>query len=70
MPVVLSASPAIWQSYINVLLNNIPHRSKYLAIMNGLLLHILKLGHLKYLKDLLKILLKVVRNITKEVLPF
>ena len=35
----LSASPAIWQFYINAILHSIPDRSKYLTIMDGLMLH-------------------------------
>ena len=58
MPMGLSASPSIWQSYINAIHSSIPDRSKYLAIMDDLLLLILKHSHLKYLEDLLKALLK------------
>ena len=54
----LSASPAIWQSYINAILSSIPNRSRYLAIMDDLLLHNLKHSHLKYLEDMLKALIK------------
>ena len=54
----LSAHPAIWQSYINAILRSIPDRSKYLAIMDDLLLHSSKQGHLKYLEDLLKAFLQ------------
>ena len=46
-----STSPAIWQSYINAIFSSILDRSKYIAIMDGLFLHISKHGHLKYLKD-------------------
>ena len=46
------------QSYINVFLSSIPDRSKYLAIMDDLLLHSSKHGHLKYLEEVLTVLLK------------
>ena len=58
MPVGLSASPAIWQSYINAISGSIPDRLKSLAVMDDLLLHSLKHDHLKYLEDILKALLK------------
>ena len=54
----LSASPAILQSFINAFLSSIPGRSKYLTIMDYLLLHSSKHSQLKYLKDFLKALLK------------
>ena len=45
MPLELSTSPAIWQSYKYAILSNISDRSKYLAIMDDLLLHSSKHGH-------------------------
>ena len=56
MPSALCTDPAIWQSY-----SSIPYRSRNLAIMDDLLLHSSKQGHLKHLKDLLKALLKSVK---------
>ena len=49
----LNASPAIWLSYINVILGSIPDRS----VIDDLLLHSSKHGHLKYLEDPLKALI-------------
>ena len=54
----LRTNPAVWQSYINAIPISKPDRSKYLAIMDDPLLHSSKHGHLKYLEDLLKALLK------------
>ena len=54
MPMGLSTSPAIWQSYINAILSSIPDKSKYLAIIDDPLLHSTKHNHFKYLEDLLK----------------
>ena len=54
----LSTSPAIRQSFINAFLISIPDTSKYLKFVDDLLLHSSKHGHLKYLEDLLKELLK------------
>ena len=53
-----SLCPAIWQFCINAILSSKLGRSKYLAIMDDLLLHSSKHGHLKYLKHLLKTLFK------------
>ena len=58
MSMGMSASPAIWESYINAVLSNIPATSEYLAITDDLLLHNSKHSHLKYLGDLLKVLFK------------
>ena len=60
MPMALSAGPVIWQSYINAILSSVPDKSRYLAIMDDLLLHCSKPGYLKFLEDLLKALLKAV----------
>ena len=54
----LSASPAIWKSYINAILNSITDRSNYLVIMDNLLMHRSRHSHVKYLEDLLKALFK------------
>ena len=58
MPMELSANSAIWQSHKNAILSSIPDRSKYLVIIDDLLLHSPEHSYLKYLKDLLKALLK------------
>ena len=47
MPMGICAIPAQWQSYISAILIGIPNRSKYLAIMDDLLLHSSKHSHLK-----------------------
>ena len=58
MLIGLSTSPAIWQSHIHAILSTIPDRSKYLAIVENLFLQVEKHVHLKYLEDLMKVLLK------------
>ena len=47
MPNGLSARSAIWHSYTNAILSRRPDRSKYLAIMDDLLLNSSKHSHLK-----------------------
>ena len=54
----LSTSPAILHSHLNNILWSIAVKSKYLAIMDDLLLLISEYCHLKYLGDLFKVLFK------------
>ena len=59
MPMGLNISPAIWQSYINVILDCLQTRKYCKAIMDDLLLFTLsKLSHFDKLEDLLKALRK------------
>ena len=53
----LSVSPAIWQNFINKVLNEIPDRQHHLAIMDDCLVHSKKRDHLKHLTALFKALL-------------
>ena len=57
MPMGLSVSLVVWQSYKNAILGNIPDRPKYLAIMINIVVQS-KHSHLKYLDNLLTVLLK------------
>ena len=66
MSMGLIANPAILQCYINDILCSIPDISKYLAIMDDLLLHRTKYGLLKYFEVLLKTLLKNVLKISPK----
>ena len=59
MSMGLNISPAIWQSYINAILDSLQGRKYYKAIMDDLLLFtISKTTHLAKLDDLLKALWK------------
>ena len=59
MPLGLSISPSIWQSYINTILNCLQSKKYCEAIMNDLLLFSpSKSSHITKLEDLLKALLK------------
>ena len=59
MPMELSISPSIWQSYINAILDCLQSRKYCEAIMDDLLLFTpSKETHMKKLEDLLKALLK------------
>ena len=59
MPMGLNISPAIWQSYINAILNCLQSRKYCEAIMDDLLLFtLMKSSHFDKLEDLLKALHK------------
>ena len=50
----LSVSPAIWQSFITQVLDEIPNRQHYLAIMDDCLIHSKRKDHLEYLTNFFK----------------
>ena len=54
----LSVSPAIWQNFINRVLDEIPDRKHHLAIMDDCLIHSKGKEHLKHVTALLKALLR------------
>ena len=55
----LSVSPAIWQNFIQKVLQEIPeHRRNHLAIMDDCLVFSKKKSHLKHLTDLFKALIR------------
>ena len=72
MPVGLNISPAIWQSYINAILECLQSRKYCEAILEDLLLFTpSKTTHLAKLEDLLKALCKNgLKNSPKEVSTF
>ena len=49
----LSISPQVWITYIENLLEGIPNRQAYIAIMDDLMLHGLKVDHMQLFKQLL-----------------
>ena len=50
----LSVSPAIWQNFINKVLDQIPERKHHLAIMDDCLVHSKEKDHMKHLEALFK----------------
>ena len=53
LPMGLSMSPQVWITYIENLLEGIPNRQSYIAIMDDLMLHGLKANHMQLFKQLL-----------------
>ena len=49
----LSISPQVWITYIENLLEGIPNRQSYIAIMDDLMLHGLKSDHMTLFEHLL-----------------
>ena len=53
LPMGLSISPQVWIKYIENLLEGIPNRQSYIAIMDDLMLHGLKSQHMTHFEHLL-----------------
>ena len=53
LPMGLSISPQVWITYIENLLEGIPNRQSYIAIMDDLMLHGLKSDHMVLFEQLL-----------------
>ena len=54
----LAVSPAIWQTFINFILDNVEDRDHHVAIMDDCMTHSVREDHTKHLKDLFKALIK------------
>ena len=54
----LNVSPAIWQTFVNKVLDEIPNRKHFLAIMDDCMIHSKRKDHLNHLIALLKALTK------------
>ena len=54
----LSVSPAIWQNFINRVLDEIPDRKHHLAIMDDCLIYSKRKEHLKHVTAILKALIR------------
>ena len=54
----LSVSPAIWQTFINEVLDEIPYRKHFLAIMDDCMIHSKRKDHLTHFIALLKALIR------------
>ena len=58
MAMGLSTSPAIWQTFINNILRQIPHKNRHIAIMDDCLIHSKFADHLQDLINLFESLIK------------
>ena len=57
LPMGLSISPQVWITYIENLLEGIPNKQSYIAIMGDLILHCLKSQHIILFENLLQSLI-------------
>ena len=57
MPMGLSISPCQWIQYIGYVMDKIPHKDNYIAIMDDLLVHSPMASHMDRLEDLFKSLI-------------
>ena len=58
LPMGLAVSPQIWTEYITILLNDLENKTKYIAIMDDLLIHSTKREHWTLLEQLLQAMIK------------
>ena len=58
MPMGLSISPCKWIEYITMVMEGIPHRESYLAIMDDILIHSKQKDHLARTEELLKAMIR------------
>ena len=57
MAMGLSNSPAIWQTFINNILMQIPSKNRHIEIMDNCLVHSKFVDHLQYLTNLFQSLI-------------
>ena len=58
LPVGIACAPQIWMDYITLILNDLDQKSKFIAIMDDLLIHSSKQEHWGLVESLLKAMIK------------
>ena len=58
LPMGITCAPQIWMDYITLILNNLDQKSKFIAIMDDLLIHSSKQEHWGLVKSLMKAMIK------------
>ena len=58
LPVGIACAPQIWMDYITLILSELEDKKKYIAIMDDLLIHSIRVDHWKLLEQLLKSMCK------------
>ena len=58
LPMGIACAPQIWMDYITLILSELEDKKKYIAIMDDLLIHSIKVDHWKLLKQLPKSMCK------------
>ena len=54
----IACTPQIWMDYVSMIIGSLDHKSKYIAIMDDLLIHSTKKDHWTLLEDLLQAMIK------------
>ena len=73
LPIGFACAPQIWMDYVTLILNYLDQKSRYIAIIDDLLIHSSKQVHWELLKDLLKAMIKMGSGQPKEmstILPY
>ena len=58
LPMGIACAPQIWMDYITMILNDLDHKSKFIAIMDDLLIHSSKHDHWELVETLLQTMIK------------
>ena len=58
LPMGIACTPQIWMDYITMILNDLDHKSKFIAIMDDLLIHSSKHEHWELVETLLQTMIK------------
>ena len=58
LPMGIACAPQIWMDYITLILNDLDQKSKFIAIMDDLLIHSSKQEHWGLVESLLKAMIK------------
>ena len=58
LPMGIACAPQIWMDYITLILSELADKKKYIAIMDDLLIHSIKIDHWRLLEQLLKLMYK------------
>lgn len=58
LPMGIACAPQIWMDYITMILNGLEQKSKFIAIMDDLLIHSTKAEHWKLVETLFKTMIK------------
>ena len=59
LPMGIACTPQIWMDYVSMIIGSLDHKTKYITIMDDLLIHSTKKDHWTRLEDLLKAMIKM-----------
>ena len=59
LPMGIACALQIWMDYVTLILNDLDQTSRYIAIMDDLLIHSSKQAYWELLEDLLKAMIKI-----------